>query len=136
SLPRRRWRRRRLYLVWIQVTIARRRSSRVSQRRVSRTFFCSNEKKLSMAALSPEDPTRPIDPFRPLFFKSRWTFLERNWLRRSEGQIVPSASGCMIALRIAEADSEDFIRESIESPTIRPEQQSLNAHRYSFRSPV
>ena len=36
SLPRARCRRRRLYLVSIQVTIARRRSSRVSQRRVLR----------------------------------------------------------------------------------------------------
>jgi len=40
-----------LYLVSIQTTIARRSSSRVSQRWVSRTFFCSREKKLSIAAL-------------------------------------------------------------------------------------
>ena len=44
------------------MTIAIRSCSRVSQRRRSRTFFCSRLKKLSMAALSPAAPTRPIDP--------------------------------------------------------------------------
>jgi len=45
---------------------------------VSRTFFCRSEKKLSMAALFPAEATRPIDPSRPLFFKIRITFLDRN----------------------------------------------------------
>lgn len=83
-MPRPRWRRRRLYLVSIQTTIARRKSSRVFQRRVSRTFFCSNEKKLSIAALSPDEPTRPIEPRRPLFFRIATTFLDLNWLPLSE----------------------------------------------------
>jgi hypothetical protein len=37
-------------------------SLRVAQRRRSRTFFCSRLKKLSMAALSPAAPTRPMEP--------------------------------------------------------------------------
>ena len=49
-----------------------------SHRLVSRSFFCSREKKLSMAALSPLDPTRPIDTTRPLFFNRRTTFFDRN----------------------------------------------------------
>ncbi len=43
------------------MTIAIRSSSRVSQPRRSRTFFCSRLKKLYMAALSPAPPTRPIE---------------------------------------------------------------------------
>lgn len=31
-----------------------------------------------MAALSPEEPTRPIEPRRPLFFNSRTTFFDLN----------------------------------------------------------
>jgi hypothetical protein len=32
-----------------------------------------------VSALSLEDPTRPIEPRRPLSFKSRTTFFERDW---------------------------------------------------------
>ena len=78
SLPRARWRRRRLYVVSIHTTIASHSSSRLVQRRVSRTFFCSSEKNDSIAALSPDEATRPIDPFKPLFFNNRTDFLERN----------------------------------------------------------
>lgn len=46
----------------IQVTIAIRSSWRVAQERRLRTFFCSSEKELSIAALSPAAPTPPIDP--------------------------------------------------------------------------
>ncbi len=35
------------------------------QRRRLRTFFCSSEKKDSIAALSAQAPTRPIDPRSP-----------------------------------------------------------------------
>jgi hypothetical protein len=34
----------------------------ISQRRRSRTFFCSRLKKLSVAAAAPAAPTRQIDP--------------------------------------------------------------------------
>jgi hypothetical protein len=56
----------------------------VFQRRVFRTFFCRREKNDSIAALSLEEPTRPIDPRSPLFFSSRTTRLDLNWLPRSE----------------------------------------------------
>jgi hypothetical protein len=85
-LPRARCRRRPLFLVSIQATIARRSSYRVSQCLVSRTFFCSRAKKLSMAALSPAEATRPMEPTRPLFFSRRITFFDRNWLPLSEWQ--------------------------------------------------
>ena len=78
SLPRARRRRGRLYVVSIQTTIGRRCSWRVRQRRVFRTFFCSSEKKLCIAALSPEEPTRPKEPRKPLFFRSRTTLFDRN----------------------------------------------------------
>lgn len=45
--------------------IASRRSWRVAQRRRLRTFFCSRLKNDSIAALSAQVPTRPIDPRRP-----------------------------------------------------------------------
>ena len=48
-------------MVSIQVTIARRSSSRVARRLVFRTFFCGREKKISMAALSLLSATRPVD---------------------------------------------------------------------------
>ena len=65
-LPRRRWRRLRLYFVLIHTTIARRSTSRVSHLLVLRTFFCNKEKHLSMAALSPAALIRPMDPLMPL----------------------------------------------------------------------
>jgi hypothetical protein len=46
-------------------TIANRRSSRVFQRCRLRTFFCRRLKKDSIAALSAQVPTLPIDPRRP-----------------------------------------------------------------------
>ena len=110
SLPRACWRRRRLYLVSIQVTIARRSSSRVSQRRVSSTFFCSRLKKDSMAALSQAAPTRPKEPTRSLLSSSRRTFLEPNWLPRSQCRIVPAELRSAMALRIADAASPHLTR--------------------------
>src|SRR5665647_400095 len=69
--------------------IARRSWSRVSQRRRFRTFFCSREKKDSMAALSPAAPTRPMDPTRWLTVKARTNFLDRNCDPRSEWTTQP-----------------------------------------------
>ena len=43
-----------------------------------RTFFCNVEKKLSIAALSPAAPTRPMDPASLYPFRARWNFRERN----------------------------------------------------------
>jgi hypothetical protein len=37
----------------------------MDQVRRLRTLFCSNAMQLSMAALSPAAPTRPIEPVRP-----------------------------------------------------------------------
>ena len=71
-----------------------------------------------MAALSLLEATRPIEPRRSLFFSNRTTFLERNWLPRSECTVVPAGERSPIAFRSAEATSPDFIRESIEYPTI------------------
>ena len=56
--------------VSIQVTIARRSSSRVAQRWRSRTFFCSSAKNDSIAALSPQAPTRPIEPTQAVASRS------------------------------------------------------------------
>src|SRR3712207_7011865 len=46
-------------------------SSRVPQRCRSSTFFCNSAKKDSIAALSPQAPTRPIDPTSPLSARVR-----------------------------------------------------------------
>jgi hypothetical protein len=46
----------------IQLTIAIRNCSRVAHRRLFSTFFCNSAKNDPMAALSPQAPTRPIDP--------------------------------------------------------------------------
>lgn len=113
-MPRALWRRRRLHLVSIQVTIAKRSGSRLSQRLVFRTFFCSRLKKDSIEALSPAAATRPIEPCSPLFLSSRITFLERDCEPLSECRIVPSGLRSRIALRIAEAAGDDFMRSSIE----------------------
>ena len=43
--------------------------------------------------------------------------------------MVPSGERRAIALRSAEAAKEDFIRESMEYPTILLENTSLTAHR-------
>jgi hypothetical protein len=77
----------------------------VSQRRVSSTFFCSRLKRDSMAALSQAAPTRPMEPTRSLLSSSRRTFLEPNWLPRSECRIVPAGLRSAMALRIADAAS-------------------------------
>src|SRR3954466_11873242 len=62
SLPRVSWRRRRWSVVSIKEPIARRSSARVAHRRRSKTFFCSRLKNDSIAALSAQVPTRPIEP--------------------------------------------------------------------------
>ena len=118
SLPRVRWRRLRLYLVSIHTTIASRSSSRVSHLLVLRTFFCNREKKLSMAALSPAAPTRPMDPLMPLFVNNRNTFLDRFWLPRSACRIVPSGARSVIALLPAATTRDANVCESMEYPTI------------------
>ena len=45
--------------------------SRVAQRRRFRTFFCSGLKNDSIAALSAQAPTRPIEPCRPVPRRAR-----------------------------------------------------------------
>src|SRR3954469_821638 len=77
--------------------IASRSSSRVVQRCRSSTFFCSSAKKDSIAALSPQAPTRPIDPISPLFLSVRTKALERNWLPRSEWTTVATGSRRVMA---------------------------------------
>lgn len=72
------------------------------------TFFCRSAKKDSIAALSPDEPTRPIDPRRPLFFSRRTTFFERNWLPRSEWTIVPAGDRNAIRLRNAGRPVENW----------------------------
>src|SRR5690349_12298396 len=59
--------------------IASRSCSRVGQRCRSRTFFCSRAKNDSMAALSPQAPTRPMDPVSRWDFKVRTKAADRNW---------------------------------------------------------
>ena len=53
-------------------------AARLFQRRVSRTFFCSNAKNDSIAALSPAAPTRPIEPTSPARLRARTNRRERN----------------------------------------------------------
>lgn len=74
------------------------------------TFSCSSEKKPSMAALSPEEATQPIQPRNPLLLSSRTTFFDLNWLPRSERTIVSTGRCRVIAFRIGGAASADFIR--------------------------
>jgi hypothetical protein len=52
----------------------------VLQRCRLRTFFWSNAKKDSMAALSPAEATCPMDPTRWWVLSAVRNFLERNWL--------------------------------------------------------
>jgi hypothetical protein len=70
---------------------------------VSSTFFCSRLNKDSVAALSQAAPTRPMEPTRSLLSSSRRTFLEPNWLPRSECRIVPA--GLRSAPAVADACS-------------------------------
>src|ERR1700747_2947393 len=96
--------------------------SRVSQRRRSSTFFCSRLKKLSMAALSPAAPTQPIDPTMP-YRLNEWTnFLDLKgdprWVCRN--QPAPT-TGRTDAIARAVVAKRDFIRESIQYPTMRLE---------------
>src|SRR3954447_6765482 len=65
--------------------IASRSSSRVAQCRRSRTFFCNRAKKDSIAALSLQAPTRPIEPTSPLFLIVRTKACERNCLAATVG---------------------------------------------------
>ena len=65
NLPRRPCLRRRWWVRSIQCTMAARSSSLVAQDWRSRTLFCSSEKTLYMAALSPHAPTLPMDPISP-----------------------------------------------------------------------
>jgi hypothetical protein len=46
--------------------------------RWSRTFFCSSAKKDPIAALSPQAPTRPIEPTSPLLASVRTKAFEQN----------------------------------------------------------
>jgi hypothetical protein len=41
--------------------------------------LCSRAKKLSMAALSPAAPTRPIEPTRPCRARVDTNLRDRNW---------------------------------------------------------
>jgi hypothetical protein len=63
----------------IHVTLARRSSSRVAHFFQLKTFFCSNAKNDSMAALSAQAPTRPIEPGSPFRRSAQTNFMERNW---------------------------------------------------------
>ncbi|MCU1634032.1 MAG: hypothetical protein JWM61_2684 [Micrococcaceae bacterium] len=65
-----------------------RRSSFVAHLCQSRTFFCRSAKKYSIAALSPQAPTRPIDPVSPLFLSVCTKAFDRNCDPRSECRIV------------------------------------------------
>lgn len=118
-MQRRRWRRRRLYLVSIRMTIARRSSSRVSQRRVSqsrvlRTFFCSRAKKDSMLALIAGAVGATHGPAKPVGFQEP--------LGRVGAELAPAVAVAQralrslgaIASRIAQRARLDFIRESME----------------------
>src|SRR3954447_10290798 len=75
---------------------------------------CRRAKKDSIAALSPQAPTRPIEPTRPLFFSVRTNAVERNWLPRSECTTVPTASRRAIAFLSAATARDSFILESME----------------------
>ena len=46
-----------------------------------------------------------MGPRRSLLSSSRWTFLEPNWLPRSECRIVPAGLRSAMGLRIADAES-------------------------------
>ena len=61
SLPRARWRRRRLQECSIHTMVSKVSSLPVRQRRRSDAFFCSGERKDSIAALSPAVAARPIE---------------------------------------------------------------------------
>ena len=51
-----------------------------------------------MAALSPQAPTRPVDPTKPLRRKALTNFFDRNWLPGSGCTIVPAGSRNATAL--------------------------------------
>src|SRR4051812_47784272 len=73
--------------------MASRSSARAVQRRRLRTFFCNRLKNDSMAALSAQAPTRPIEPTKPRSRSDRTKACERNWLPRSEWTTVPAPQG-------------------------------------------
>ena len=52
----------------------------MAQRWRSRTFFCSRARSDSIAALSPQAPTRPLDHCSAAVFRALTYFLDRNWL--------------------------------------------------------
>jgi hypothetical protein len=66
--------------------------------------------KDSIAALSPQAPTRPIEPTRPLLTRVRTKAFERNWLPRSEWTTVPTGLRQAIALLSAATVSEPGLR--------------------------
>src|SRR3954447_8608166 len=76
--------------------IARRSSSRCAQRRRSSTFFCRRAKKDSIAALSPQAPTRPIEPTRPLLASVRTKAFKRNWADSSGRRNTPTKRGVLM----------------------------------------
>src|SRR5215204_1268174 len=119
------------------MTMAMRSSSWLSQRQRSRTLRCKSAKNDSIAALSPAEPTWPIEPTIRWRVSARCTFRERNWLPRSECRMQPATSPRRAtAISMAATTSRAFIRRSMDHPRIRFDQASLMAHRYSFPSPV
>ena len=68
-----------------------------------------------MAALSPLDPTRPMDPFRWWRRSAARNFLERNWLPRSlctmQPATLPRRATAMLSASTAILD---FIRSLME----------------------
>ena len=78
SWPRWRW-----YFFSIQTTMARRRSWRVRQRCWLRTLVCSSYQNDSIAALSPAEATRPIEPIMSWRLSAAAIFRERNCDPRS-----------------------------------------------------
>src|SRR4029079_16068694 len=104
--------------------------------RAVRSVF-SDEKKLSIAALSQTLPDRLIEQTTPLSAISRWNCSLEYWLPRSEW--CSSASGLprrQIAITRASVTSCAVIAALIDQPTTRRENRSTTAATYSHPSAV
>lgn len=86
------------------------------------------DRSISIAALSPAAPTRPIEPTMSCRRSSRAMARLRNWLPLSACKMHPATSPRRAtALRSASTASFEVIRSLIEYPTIRFEKTSLIA---------
>ncbi len=83
--------------------------------RYEHAFFCNSEKKLSMAALLPAAPTRPMDPTMLCWLRARTNFRLQNWLPLSVWTTQPATwPRRATALSSAATASRNFILESME----------------------